>query len=190
MMESGLRQGLLDAETASAELEKKYLESLRGLVERRLTPAQRGVHVFSLMISLALTVFFVTEFLRLPGHPRVTVVVGLAVGLLFGLGWGLLALASLRSGRENLRFHAVIRSQLVWVFVALLMGLMLWVGMTSADVVGGIRTILYGLVFFVGFGLPYFVDQVTRQSELRVREDVLRLRLDMAKLAERLEKQA
>ncbi|HVP14936.1 MAG TPA: hypothetical protein VMS88_05295 [Terriglobales bacterium] len=180
MNETRLRNGLLDAEPATAELERKYLESLRGLVERRLTPAQRGVHAFGLLMSLGLTIFFVAQFLRLPGHPRVTVVVGLAIGLLFSVGWGLAALASLRSGRENLRFHTVIRSQLIWIFMALLMGLMLWVGMTSADVVVGIRTILYGLVFFVGFGLPYFVDQVTRQSELRIREDVLRLRLELA----------
>ncbi len=182
---SGLREGLLDAEAASAELEKKYREAIQGLVERRLTPAQRGVHAFGVAMSLALIVYFVAGFLKLPSHPRVTVVAGLAVGLAFAVGWGLLSLASLRGGTENLRFHAVLRSQIIWIFVALLMGLMLWVGMTSADVVGGIRTILFGLVFFVGLGIPYFVAQVVGQSELRMREDLLRLQLTVAQLAGR-----
>ena len=185
---SGLREGLFGAEPASAELERKYHEGLRTLIERRLTPAQRGVHVFGLVMSLALVGFFAFEFWALRGHPTATGVTALAVGMVFSVGWGLLALASLRSGTENLRFHALLRSQLVWIFNALLMGLMLWVGMSSADVVRGIRTILYGLVFFAAFGIPYFVAQVVRQSELRVREDVLRVQLGLAQLAERVGK--
>ena len=180
-----LREGLLGAESASAELERKHRERIRALVERRLGPAQRGAHVFTVALSLALVIFFVVTFLRLRGHETATGVAGIAVGLVFSLGWGALAVASLRSGTENLRFHAVLRSQLIWSFNALLMGLMLWAGMQTPDVTRGNQLILFGLVFFVGFGIPYFVAQVVRQSELRLREDVLRLQLALAQLAER-----
>ena len=178
---SDLRGGLLGAEAASAELEKKYREAILGLVERRLTPAQRGVHLFGVAMGLALVAFFVNALLGLPPHPRPTMIAGIAVGLAFSAGWALLSFASMRGGRENLRVHAMIRTQLVFGFTALLMALMTWVGMTSADVLAGIRVMLYGIVFFVGIGIPYFVAQAIRSSELRVREDVLRLRLELAR---------
>jgi hypothetical protein len=185
---TGLREGLLGAESASPELERKYREGVRVLFERRLTPLRRRSLVFSVMLSLALAVFFVAQFVRLRGHETAIGVVGIAVGFLFSVGWGLLALSTLRRGTENLRFHGVIRTQLIWAFTALLMGLMLWAGLQTADAARGNRLILYGLVFFVAFGIPYFVAQVVQQSELRVREDVLRLELALAQLGERTAK--
>lgn len=183
---NGMRDGLMDAERASAELERKYRESLRGMLESRLSPAQRGAALFGLGMSLAMVVFFVVQMVRVGAHARPVQWAGLAVGLLFSLGYGALALASLRGGRENLRVHAVIRSQLVWLFTVLLMALMLWAGLASPSVERGNQLILYGIVFFVGMGMPFFTAQVVRQSELRVREDVLRVQLALAQVQERL----
>ena len=184
---SDLREGLLGAETASAELERRYREAILGLVERRLGPAQRAVHVFGLLMSLGLVAFFLRAGWGLLAHPTATAIAGVAIGLAFSVGWGALALATLARGAEDVRLHAAMRAWLIVGFVFLLMGLMLWAGMTDQDVVHGIRTVLYGIAFFVGLGIPYLVAQQVGQAELRVREDVLRLRLTVAQLAERLE---
>jgi hypothetical protein len=183
---TGLRDGLIGAEATTPELERKYHAKMQALVERRLTPAQRGSHVFSLVLSLALTVFFIVEFVALRGRETAAGVAGITVGLLFSLGWGALALSALRRGSESLRFHGVIRTQLIWAFTVALLGLMLCVGMASPDAARGSRLILYGVAFWVAFGIPSFIAQVVQQSELRVREDLLRLELALAQMAERV----
>ncbi len=181
-----MREGMIGAEPASAELERRYRESLRGLLERRLSPAQRGAAVFALAIGAVMTVVFVAQLVRIGPHARAVQVAGLVVGLLFSAGWAALAVASLRSGLENLRFHSVLRSYLVVGFVTLLMGVMLWAGLSSPDVERGNQLILYGLAFLVAFGIPYLTAQLVRQSELRLRQDVLRVQLALAQVQERL----
>jgi len=182
---TGLREGLIGAEVTTPELERKYREKMQALVERRLTPVQRVTHVFSIALSFALVVFFVVQFVSLRGRETAVGLAGITVGLLFSLGWGALALSALRRGKESLRFDGVVRMQLIWTFTVALLGLMLYVGMDSPDPARGGRLILYGLAFWVAFGIPTFVAQLVRQSELRVREDLLRLELALAQVVER-----
>jgi hypothetical protein len=184
MNESGLREGLLGAEPMSAELERRYRERVRALTERPLTAVQKGNHVFGVVLSLWLVVWFVVQLVKRGGHPGPVGIAGLVVGLVFSAGWGLLALTLLRRGTESLRVHAVLRVMLIGGFTLALLGLMLYAGVTSADAAKGNQLILYGLAFWTALGIPYCVVHVARQSELRLREDVLRLELWMARIAE------
>jgi hypothetical protein len=177
---SKLREGLLGAEPPSAELRQKHRDRLLALTERRITPAQRVGHVLGLVLALGAAARFVQLFLQHSAGDRPVALAGIAVGLAFCLGWSAFSIALLRRGTEDLRLHGALRTQLVGLFTLALAGLMLWAGIESPDPARGNRLILFGLVFWTTLGLPFFIAQVVRQNEFRVRLDVLRLELALA----------
>ncbi len=181
----GLREKLLVAESVTPELERRYRERLRALTERRLTPVQRGSHIFGLVVGIALAARFVQLFVQNRAEGRPLAIVGLAVGFAFSVGWAFAAAAVLRSGTDRFFTHRLARTWLVVVFTGLLAGLMLWAGLEARDAAQGIRLILFGLVFWCTMGLPFLVAQLVRGSELHVRADVLRLELALAERGER-----
>lgn len=182
---SKLRGGLLGAEPPSVELQRKYRERLGSLTERRITGVERFTHSVSLAISLGLVARFVQLFVEHRAAGRPVMLVGLAVGLAFSTGWSVFAIALLRRGTEDLRLHGFVRTQLVGLFTLALAGLMLWAGIETPDSARGNQLILFGLVFWTTMGLPFYVGHVVQQTELRIRQDVLRLELAMAEFGER-----
>jgi hypothetical protein len=185
MSDVKLREGLLGAEGVTPELERRYRERLQALVERRATPASRATHVFGLVLSAGLVAFFVYQLVLAGSAASPILYLGLAVGLAFSVGWGVLAAISLASRKEDLRTHALARDFLVVGFNAALLGIMLWAGMTTADAARGVRVMLYGLAFWAAFGIPSLFARLLQMSELRTRMDVLRLELALARMAER-----
>ncbi len=175
-----LRGGLLGAEPPSAELRQRYAERLRALGERRITGASRVVHAVSLAIALGLVVRFVQLFLQHRADGRPAALAGLALGLAFSAGWGAFCIQLLRRGKEDLRWHGFLRTQLVGVFTFAMAGLMLWAGLETPDPARGNQLILFGLVFWTAIGLPFYVGHFVQQAELRIRQDVLRLELALA----------
>ncbi len=188
MTGSGLREGLLGAESFAEEGERRYRERVRALLERRLTPVERASHVFGLALSVGLVVFFVVQFLALRHEARPVAIAGIAVGLVFSLGWGILALVSLARGVEDFRTHGFARAYLIVFFTAALLAVMLVAGLGAADPAKGNQLILYGLAFWTVFGIPSLTVRLMRDSELRVRADVLRVELALAQLAEAAER--
>jgi hypothetical protein len=180
MTGSNLCGGLLGAEPPSDELRRVHRERLRGLLERRISGLERATQAGSLVIALGLIVQFVRLFLvhRTDGRP--VVLAALAVGLAFSAGWSVFSIALLRRRAEDLRWHGYLRTQLVGLFTFALAGLMLWAGLEAPDPARGNQLILFGLVFWVTIGLPFYVGQMVRQSTLNVRQDVLRLELAIA----------
>ncbi len=177
---SRMREGLLAAESASPELEKRYRERMRALTERRLTGVERASHGFGLVLALALVARFVQLFVEQRAAGRPVALAGLAVGLAFSAGWAWAETSVLRSGVDRFFTHAAARAQLIVVFTFLLAGLMLWAGLDARDAVVGTRLMLFGLVFWCAIGLPFLVAHLVRGGELRTRADVLRLELMLA----------
>jgi hypothetical protein len=180
MNESNLRRGLLGAEPASDDLQRAHRERLRALVNRPISTAERIVQAISLAIGLGLVVQFVRLFLQHRAEGRPTALVGLAIGLAFSVGWSVFSVVLLRRRTEDVRWHGFLRTQLVGVFTLALAGLMLWAGLGTSDPARGNQLILFGLVFWVTMGLPFYVGQMVRESTLRVRQDLLRLELAIA----------
>lgn len=180
MSGSGLRERLLSAEGVTPELEQRYRERVRALAERRLTPAQRWVHVVGLLIGVGLTARFVQLAMihGIDGKP--VEIAALAVGLAFSAGWALASGAVLMSGVDRFFAHEASRMLLIVAFTFLLSGLMLWAGIELPDAAQGSRLILFGLVFWCAIGLPFLLAYLVRWAELRVRADVLRLELSLA----------
>jgi hypothetical protein len=172
-----LREGLLGAESPSAELEARYRERLRALTERRVAGVARAAHVVGLLIALALLVRFLQLFAGTRAGARPESIAGLAVGLAFSVGWALAEGAVLRAGAERFFSHGAVRTLLVVVFTFLLAGLMLWAGIASPDAARGTRLILFGLVFWCAIGLPFLLAYLIRGSEVRVRIALLEMEL-------------
>jgi len=187
MSATRLREGLPEAESASAELERRYRERMAAIARRRLTGFERAGHVFGMIVGLGTAAWLVVAFLQHRADGRPAALVGIAVGLAFALGWSAFSFALLRGGTEDQRVHAEIRAQLIGLFTMALAGLMLWAGLAEPDPARGNQLILFGLVFWTTMGLPYYVARLVRQNELRVRSDVLRLELALAEAGEQRE---
>jgi len=183
MNDTRMRDALLAAEQPNPKLESRHRERLCRLTEHRLTGIERGSHVFGLVLGLLLAGRFVQLLAQHRGGDRPVVMAALAVGLAFSAGWALAAAAVLRSGVDRVFTSTAVRTYLVVVFTFLLAGLMLWAGLESADAARGTHLILFGLVFWCAIGLPFLLVQHTRQAELRVRADVLRLELALTERA-------
>ena len=177
MNERGLREGLLAAEAPSPELQRKYGERLRAIVERRLTTFERVAHVCGGLFALATAARCAQLFLQHRADGRPVALVGLAVALVFLLGWSAYSFVLLRRGAEDMRLHGFVRAQLIGVFTFALAGIMLWAGLESPDPARGNQLILFGLVFWCTMGLPFYLVHAIQQNTLRIRQDMLRLEL-------------
>jgi hypothetical protein len=184
MNETRLREGLPAAEPASAELQRKYRERMRALLEHRLTATERAGHLLGLVIALGMTARFVQLILQHRAGGRPIAIAGILVGLAFSVGWAAVSFAVVRRGVDHLRRLGIPRTYLIVSFLFLLAGLMLWAGLTEPDPARGNQLILFGLVFWAAIGLPFLVAHLVRDSELRVRSDVLRIELAMAEASE------
>ena len=180
MNDTRLREGLLAAETTSAELERRYRERIRALVESKLTGAQRASHVFGLILGLVLVARFIQLLVLQRAAGRPVALAGIALGLAFSAAWVIASASVLRSGVDRFFTHTTARAWLVTAFTFLLSGVMLWAGLATPDAAEGVRLIAFGLVFWCAIGLPFLLSQLMGQSERRLRADVLRLELMMA----------
>jgi hypothetical protein len=184
MNDTRLREGLLAAETPSPDLEQHYRERLKALVERKLTAAQRASHLFGLIIGLILVARFIQLFLQERAAGRPVALTGIALGLAFSAAWVIASASVLQSGVDRFFTHTTARAWLVTGFTFLLAGVMLWAGLTTRDAAEGLRLIVFGLVFWCAIGLPFLLSHLMGQSERRLRADVLRLELMMARRLE------
>ena len=184
MSTPSLRNGLLGAEGTDPALEARYRERVRALTERRLTGAARAGHALGLVLASALVVRFVVLFVQDRAQGRPEALLGIALGLAFCAGWALAELAVLRAGVERHLSHGAVRTLLLAGFAALLAGLLLWAGLSSADPARGLRLILFGLVFWCVIGLPFLLSYWLRDGEVRVRMALLRLELQISEREE------
>ena len=158
------------------------------MIERRLTPAGRVVWACNAALSLGLVGLFVVLFLRLPSDAPMGARIGIGAGGAFALAWCILALGVARRGVHDLRFHGNLMSALIWGLNIILMTIFLYAGTSMPDAAKGSRVILFGLVFWSAFAIPTFIGRAVQQSELRLREHMLKLELELAQLAENLKK--
>ena len=109
---------------------------------------------------------------------------GLAVGVLFGLAWCVVAARIARRGKLDLRTDNRQIATMVWVFTTLMMTFFLMLGMSVPDRLLGLMMIANGLVFFIGAGVYLIVSRI-EQAELNTRERLLQLELRIAECSER-----
>ena len=186
MTEPTLRDQLLAAEPPSAVLESRYRERLSALTERKLTTTERAGLVVGLAGCLAVTVWFIRLFVAYPARyqPDGRAVLPVALGLVVLLAY--YAARELRRGVVDLRRDGSLHAELVGLCALVMVLILVWQGMHWPDAVRGNRKILVGLAVWTIAALPYLLVYFVKESERKVRIDLLRLELALAEMGERL----
>jgi len=109
--------------------------------------------------------------------------IGFGLGSLFGAVWMILSITILKKGSYNLRKDSFALSGAAWTFLVLMCTLSLLKGSQTADTAKGVLTVVSSLTFLVLFGLPLTWWRIS-ESELRVREKLLLLELQLSELSE------
>ena len=182
---ANLREELLATEMASEELKTRYEAKVKDLLERPLKPRERIVWTLAAVGSVCMGVFFGYTALSLPdAFPFVGRLLFMA-GIAFTLGWTVLSVVILRRGTARMKWDSNATTGLVWMFLVVMMTGSLLLGNAMTDVARGTQLILSGTVFLIMFGHMLPLNRIN-QAELNLREDVLRLQLQIAELAQRL----
>ena len=180
-----LREKLLSAEVVSADLKMKYEARVKNLLERPLKAHERVAWTLAAVGSVCISIFFVCMAVRAPGgFPLVGRLLFIA-GTVFPLGWTVLSVVILRRGTARMKWDSNVSAGLTWMFLVVMMTADLLLGSSMTDVARGTQLILTGTVFLIMFGHMVPLNRIN-QAELNLREDMLRLQLQIAELAQRL----
>ena len=155
------------------------------MLERPVTRVRRALYIATIIILIAVAVHFVVLFVGLPVDAPVSIRVGLIMGFTFSLGGASFCAWILKRGSENIRTHTTFGGQLIWTFMVFVMVLFMLLGGFTEDAAKGTRLILIGLAFWSMFAIPQFIANRVNQSELRTREQILKLELGLAQLVQK-----
>jgi hypothetical protein len=182
------REQLLSEEKVSPELRERYRKEVRNMLERKLTKREKIGWTFAIVLCCFFFVFF--GYLALfspPGFPLVGRIV-FGLGPVFAVAYIALAVTVLRRGKLHRIRTEDWSAKFGYGFVLLLMVIALVWGGQMEDRVSGISMILSTLVFLILFGvLPMIINRVNR-AEWKLREDLLRIELELAELREKVGK--
>jgi hypothetical protein len=177
------RDQLLAVEPVAPDARDQLLQEIRNMLTLKLTWPHKAflavLAVFSLASSAVCAFLAITER-DLPTLARV----GLATGTLFGLSWLALFIVVLRRGSMDMLRDQRRMAQMVWVFTLLMVIFFVMVGMSSPDPTKGLLMIAQSLVFLISAAV-YWLTICIQQSELSVKERLLRLELQLTELVDR-----
>jgi hypothetical protein len=178
-----LRDELLRLETFSPDLRQKYEKELKHMIEKRLSSWDRVWWGWWALFGFAFMVGFGAMAL-IPGTALPwTARVGFGLGSLFGLMWMVSCLLILNRGTFHLRKDSFVLGGITWTFLVIMTVCSLMLGGQMPDTSKGILMIVSNLTFLVMFGLILTWGRIA-ESELRFRENFLRLELQLTELAE------
>ena len=174
-----MRERLLAAARQSNPMRESQLsQEIQNMLTKQLSKTRRVflslVSVGALAGSLLCGYLSLTEP-KLPMLPRW----GLAVGSLIGLCWVGVLGAILVKGRLDLKQDSRRIAQMVWCFTIAMMVFFLLAGMTATDPLKGLLLVAQGLAFLIMAGV-YWINHRIEEAELTLREQLLRLELQLA----------
>ena len=187
MSDQSLRDRLLDLEHQSPELKAKYQKELKKMMEKKLTTFGKIMAAFSVLLGCFFVVFFSYQALTLPPDLPFLARVGFAVGALFGGAWAVLGIWTLRRGSMNVGRFENTTQGLVFGFVLFMLIITGVTGAEAQDRIKGLHMILSGLTFFLVFGVPALFNMRINRTETLLREQLLKIELKLAELAERMQ---
>ena len=177
--EQKFRERLLSVQKASPT--EKYRAEMAQLHERRLSPTQRTILVLVTISTLAAAVFM-GWLAAVPPHP-------LPMVSRFGLGfWAICSLAAsvLASGaaRRGVMRRKIDPNRIVaFIYVSLVMFAITMLALMGQVPDAGKRVILASVALFVfGIGSLFLITNRLEQMELRTREKLLEIELQLHQL--------
>jgi hypothetical protein len=184
-MTNEMRNRLVAQERRSEEMETRFRRAVENMTTKKLTPRLRAAYalggVLGMFIAGLLCYVAWTAPSGLPLLGRLVLILGAA----FGAAWAGGSVYVLKRGSMNLKTDENAAQGLMWVFMVLMMTAFLVIGTQMENRMLGISLVLDGLVFFVVFAIPAFVSMRVNRMEMCVREQLLRMEITMAEMAER-----
>lgn len=184
--EDPLGDKLVAQERTSEALERRYNEEIEAMLERGLKPVERIMYPVAIGMGVSFFVCFGVAAWNAWGSLPHLATLSFGVGSVFGLVFSVYAFRVRRRGRLHLKKDLGLFNGLMWGFMVIMMTVFLLLGQQMENTGKGTQMILAGLVFFVMFGVVGMLQYNIQQAELRIRESVLKLELQVAEIAERM----
>ena len=156
------------------------------MTERSLKPLEKVLYGFATGMCICFFVGFAVAAVLSWGRLPHLSTLGFALGSVFGLAFAVVTTQVLRRGRFNMKKDTGKITGIVWMFLIAMMTIFLVQGQQMPDTAKGTQMILVGLVFFVTFGVVGMLQYNIQQAELRLRESLLKVEMQIAELSERL----
>jgi hypothetical protein len=179
-----IRPRLLEMEERTPELEKRFEEEMKKMLEKQIKPSGRIMWLLTSLVGAYFMIHFSYLAIVIKDVPWL-VRFGFAGGAAFGCAWVALSIRVLNKGsfrmwRDENAIHG-----LVFGFSLLLLITLLLLGGQAKDRITGIQLMLSGCIFFIIFGIPSIFNTRINRTESSLREQLLRIELRMAELADK-----
>lgn len=177
------KSNLLNAESAvpaDARARLRYEKQLADLFESPLTAGRKAGLVFATLVGVG-TAIQCAAILMVHRPLNPVMIEGMTLGILFGVACAVACARVLVRGTFRRRGDSTTYANLIWVFTVLMQ-----VAFMQADALhpqSSPRFTVFGLVFVIGASV-ILLRTVAEQSELRTREKLLEIQLDVAELKE------
>ncbi len=177
------RGWLVGMESVTPALRERYEREVRHMLEKKLNARMRAANIFALMLS----VFFVGLFGYRMVFADIPILAkaGMAIGVLFSIGWIVLIVRILRRGSMKVKTDANAMTGLTWGFLVILITIFMLQAGRMDDPARGMSVVLNGLVFLV-FGVVFLLQNTISQTSLQTREELLKIEYSLLDLEEKL----
>ncbi len=184
MNDSELRDKLLSLENVTPALEERYRKEVTNMLEQPLTPLKRIGWIIGGLFALGLAITIPKWYMSLPLDASTAQRLMMGVVLVFVLCWIGIVVSVLKRGSENLKTHGAFEGWVAWGCLVIMMVYFLETGVSMDNPAKGNQKILCGLTFWLMFAIPLVIERHVKQSEQRLREQILRLELELARFLE------
>ena len=178
------RDELLNKETIHPELKSKYDQEIKTMLEKKLNLTQRIAFICVGIMTFVLAIIFAWVSITAQDLP-LSIRGMFGIGTVFALAWSGVIAYILHRGSINLRNHSNWMTGLCWGFVVLMsVGFMLITGQ-KPDSIKSVY-MLVTMLFYLIFGVAFLIQNHVAQIELRQKEQLLKIQLQLAELSEKM----
>ncbi len=177
---------LAELEPVQADRRARYEQAVKDLFERKLPPIMK-LFIGAVGIgSIGIAIFLASGAILHPQLPTLAHV-GLGGGVLFALAWAALCGWTFYRGAWYSKLQPTAIAALAWVFAVFMETLFLVLAPMAPDPYLWTVALFAGLVILIGAGVQLITTRL-QQSELSMREALLRMEYRLAELAEQMRK--
>lgn len=190
MSKDSFRDSILEQEKWTPEFEEKFHKEMKNIMEKKLGRAGKIGWIFSTLLGIFFVVLFSYVALTAPPDFPLLGRIGFITGALFGAGWAILGVWTLKKKSFNLFRQENLAHGLSFGFVLLFLILSMMLGSQMEDKTLAILMTLNGAIFFMVFGIPALFTMRINRTEVGLREELLKLQLKVLEINESIQKKS